>query len=201
MRHHPRCFNPRVREGRDLSLYCALLHSASFNPRVREGRDGGFGSGCRDSPSFNPRVREGRDNNTYADSLTSGLFQSTRPRGTRLSAVREEILQICFNPRVREGRDLSDSVIDPLTGVSIHASARDATVSLFHVGYPFVFQSTRPRGTRLVLPQELSNVTGFNPRVREGRDDIDFPAGLGYLFQSTRPRGTRHPRSVHQMLR
>ena len=33
------CFNPRVREGRDLHLTRFHTSSSRFNPRVREGRD------------------------------------------------------------------------------------------------------------------------------------------------------------------
>ena len=122
---------------------------------------------------------------------------------------------ICFNPRVREGRDflikwkkavyqcvsIHASARDATTFdfvpfgaslVSIHASARDATHRLDKIRHERVFQSTRPRGTRLfgtVVPKDvvvsihasardatpLAVVTSapacFNPRVREGRDE------------------------------
>ena len=57
------CFNPRVREGRDLSgLSFPFRVSARFNPRVREGRDMlPVVPGAKRSAGFNPRVREGRD--------------------------------------------------------------------------------------------------------------------------------------------
>ncbi len=55
-----------------------------------------------------------------------------------------------------------------------------------------LFQSTRPRGTRPLPAKFQPFSTGFNPRVREGRDK---PIGIEYCrafsFQSTRPRGTR----------
>ena len=75
-------------------------------------------------------------------------FQSTRPRGTRPIRIITLYNQHCFNPRVREGRD-DDLFVDIITaGVSIHASARDATLT-----HCFV-----------------SSDASFNPRVREGRD-------------------------------
>ena len=88
--------------------------------------------------------------------------------------------------------------------VSIHASARDAT-SCAKPPYPYFpkFQSTRPRGTRLV-PQapiftarmfqstrprgtrpgsgvRLADRRGFNPRVRAGRD-LRLPSAARCLF-------------------
>ena len=59
----PMCFNPRARVGRDLLIEARCLSSDSFNPRARVGRDFIFkGILC----GFDP-------------------FQSTRPRGARLS--------------------------------------------------------------------------------------------------------------------
>ena len=58
------------------------------------------------------------------------------------------------------------------------------------------FQSTRPRGARLVRRRE-HRVCGkrFNPRARAGRDLArGLSAEAGPLFQSTRPRGARHER-------
>ena len=76
----------------------------------------------------------------------------------------------CFNPRVRAGRDRQfagifrinfvsihasarDATLKAASGhigyrVSIHASARDATIPLNNSVYQYLFQSTRPRGTR-----------------------------------------------------
>ena len=55
--------------------------------------------------------------------------------------------------------------------VSTHASARDATLSIITlISHSFLFQLTRPRGTRLDRTKEA------------GHED---------MFQLTRPRGTR----------
>ena len=77
------------------------------------------------------------------------LFQSTRPRGTRLLHF------VCSYNNIR---------------VSIHASARDATTSYEFWQTMAMFQSTRPRGTRLKKGLEYSYGHCFNPRVRAGRD-------------------------------
>ena len=144
----------------------------SFNPRVREGRDRDMCIQARDSTRFNPRVREGRDSSILSTRSSPETFQSTRPRGTR-----------------------RDRLLHPLDmpPVSIHASARDATQYWPPVCASLMFQSTRPRGTRRRascgsagaqvsihaaarsatrrLSVSASRRSGFNPRVREGRDN------------------------------
>ena len=57
-----------------------------------------------------------------------GLFQSTRPRGTRPETPPQSATRQCFNPRVRAGRDRVSSIGLGVDCVSIHASARDATL-------------------------------------------------------------------------
>jgi len=75
-------------------------------------------------------------------------FQSTRPRGTRPIRIITLYNQHCFNPRVREGRDPLGLLLLLILYVSIHASARDATMICSLISSLPVFQSTRPRGTR-----------------------------------------------------
>jgi len=77
-----------------------------------------------------------------------------------------------------------------------------------------LFQSTRPRGARLITAKILSQKKCFNPRAHAGRDKADtlqklvinvsihaptrgatselLLFGFGQKFQSTRPRGARH---------
>ena len=97
---------------------------------------------------FNPRVREGRDD-SYA---LSGMSLES------------------FNPRVREGRDLPRRPGKALPPVSIHASARDATM---------VFYSWRS-----IMPVSI------HASARDATTYISA-RGIGSMFQSTRPRGTR----------
>ena len=120
-------------------------------------------------------------------------FQSTRPRGTRLSKPRKmpappsfnprvrEGRDRCerrrcqepsgFNPRVREGRDASQFLPREGNSVSIHASARDATRRLLRAECPVIVSIHASARDATVPPQEPEQ----NPQ-----------------FQSTRPRGTRH---------
>jgi len=56
--------------------------------------------------SFNPRARVGRDGYN-ADTILHILeFQSTRPRGARLTPIRRWLHLESFNPRARVGRDI-----------------------------------------------------------------------------------------------
>ena len=127
--------------------------------------------------------------------LRTVLFQSTHPRGVRLSLSKHQSAP---------------------ERISIHAPTRGAT-SKFHLfgERQFLFQSTHPRGVR---PIEISTIswsyTDFNPRTHEGCDpafnykigtnlhfnprthegcdgilgDLEFVASS---FQSTHPRGVR----------
>ena len=56
-----------------------------FNPRARVGRDRGRASGLAPIFSFNPRARVGRDPHALLPCSSQSMFQSTRPRGARLS--------------------------------------------------------------------------------------------------------------------
>ena len=102
--------------------------------------------------------------------LELSLFQSTHPRGVRLSRVTIFLFEIGFNPRTREGCDKRESGVFILIHVSIHAPARGATSVAGEIIIVYMFQSTHPRGVRQtsVLP-----LIGF------------------FQFQSTHPRGVR----------
>ena len=56
-------------------------------------------------PNFNPRAHEGHDFSTiFSDAVF--VFQSTCPRGARLSLARLELYILYFNPRAHEGHDV-----------------------------------------------------------------------------------------------
>jgi len=105
-----------------------LADLPGFNPRLREGGDlfpslSSCKTGC-----FNPRLREGGDGFTSQALPCFISFQSTPPRGRRLVWA---------------------TALAVLSVVSIHASAREATV--------------------LFLDKSHS-IHCFNPRLREGGD-------------------------------
>jgi len=100
------------------------------------------------------------------------MFQSTRPRGARPSAIISESCSSSFqSTRPRGARHLFAVNLNLTLGVSIHAPAWGAT----HC------DPVRARPGR-----------GFNPRARVGRDHHPGVIRLySSMFQSTRPRGAR----------
>ena len=104
----PGCFNPRLRTGGDrLSLSRTLLPNVSIHASAREAT----------AP-------------TTARVATNWMFQSTPPHGRRLYPTKLSFAFVGFNPRLRTGGDtLHIDRLGPYKQVSIHASAREATVT------------------------------------------------------------------------
>ena len=142
--------------------------------------------------NFNPRFREGSDGSPCS-----------RPH-----------FVIDFNPRFREGSDAHSG--SPLNNriISIHASAKEATLYGEYYTNHYLFQSTLPRRKRPMSQSRILSGVNFNPRFREGSDDIqteinryrEIPIHASAkeatamfrkkstptLFQSTLPRRKRH---------
>ena len=77
--------------------------------------------------------------------------------------------------------------------ISIHAPARGATSPSDSFRPRFLFQSTLPRGERLLFGMYRPNYRDFNPRSREGSDNSTSNQMQTIIkFQSTLPRGERH---------
>ena len=121
-------FNPRSREGSDLTLHICKQRFCHFNPRSREGSDFFDIFGSLRPIHFNPRSREG------SDPLSSFKLGFTAN----------------FNPRSREGSDFRCIArLSIMQTISIHAPARGATYSKLSAELMEAFQSTLPRGERL----------------------------------------------------
>ncbi len=167
-----------------------IIKEMSFNPRTREGCDGEGLTMKELTLGFNPRTREGCDAKR-SQRLPNYLFQSTHPRGVRLSWYFSISSLDSFNPRTREGCDGEGYIPEMITVVSIHAPARGATKFHRQDGNIFRFNPrTREgcdRGRRLFY----QSIRGFNPRTREGCDIIINKPSDESLFQSTHPRGVR----------
>ena len=144
-------------------------------------------------------------------------FQSTHPRGVRLSAALDLGLKIGgFNPRTRVGCDdvgLETSLIVTTFQSTHPRGVRQVSAATLqpHGG----FQSTHPRGVRPlgdifladfnefqsthlrgVRPkthtEKVLEEISFNPRTRVGCDEeTDGLRSMSLKFQSTHPRGVR----------
>ena len=163
-------------------------------------------------------------------------FQSTHPRGVRHIMIGSETALFNFNPRTHVGCDSASrltcltpiiSIHAPTWGattaqdllkmgveISIHAPTWGATKFYVNTEGSLEFQSTHPRGVRLIIiyfllryrtfqsthPRGVRRLSlsfckssiYFNPRTHVGCDFV--PCRLlygGWQFQSTHPRGVR----------
>ena len=148
------------------------VDNGHFNPRLREGGDGqslGFSTspfvisihasareatvGIRKNMSFNtfqstpPRGRRPKE---LIKKSFSPLFQSTPPRGRRRRGEHAQRRRVEFQSTPPRGRR-RDAKYDTAVAhqISIHASAREATVNTSAKDRQRLFQSTPPRGRRL----------------------------------------------------
>jgi len=178
--------------GRDLSPACKPTVIVRFNPRARVGRDGRLRRSppphgvSIHAPAWGATIWRCRPLLRPSRFNPRARVGRDRPGGDRLCWATR------FNPRARVGRD----------SASTHTSPPRTS-----------FQSTRPRGARLIFFDRAGYTWGFNPRARVGRDpavggcrgpvgvSIHAPAwgatlhrlkeALRLTFQSTRPRGAR----------
>ena len=167
------CFNPRLRTGGDIVGGCGLIGFCSFQSTPPHGRrrapvtvtlpeeEVSIHASAREATCrragchnlqlcFNPRLRTGGDITIGPMSSHTLPFQSTPPHGRRpwLRRVKEDFWQFQSTPPHgrRQWRHLcgGNGIL-----VSIHASAREATTN---------------------FKQVLTNLEGFNPRLRTGGD-------------------------------
>ena len=77
-----------------------------------------------------------------------------------------------FNPRSREGSDTNSVTFSLSFLISIHAPAKGATNSCAQQRLVILFQSTLPRRERPGRYSSNFNFRNFNPRSREGSDEV-----------------------------
>jgi len=105
------CFNPRPRAGGDLRAYNNVqdLTRVSIHAPARGATD------------------------AIANCCCNMLFQSTPPRGGRLFFAAIIGTPVSFNPRPRAGGDTGNKRMIKPSAVSIHAPARGATGTIWHI--------------------------------------------------------------------
>ena len=87
-------------------------------------------------------------------------------------------MQLCFNPRTHEGCDLNQDNTYNMYNVSIHAPTRGATLTRCSLILQILFQSTHPRGVRLISTVSIRLLECFNPRTHEGCDLATYGLSL-----------------------
>ncbi len=145
------CFNPRAHAGRDEMLIVATHISRTFqstrprgarrwpeqftskrlcfNPRAHAGRDQFPARVGLRTNSFNPRAHAGRDGNLFLRCLNHLEFQSTRPRGARLTVCADgKFIGLVSIHAPTRGATAYQHVFPNVSYVSIHAPTRGATL-------------------------------------------------------------------------
>ena len=149
-----------------------LNSDVDFNPRLREGGDGFYWSKhCkRCLISIHASAKEATfEHLLYV--LDEHIFQSTPPRRRRPLMGSIVHSKMNFNPRLREGGDVMLCTLQAPLWISIHASAKEATIR--SVCIPTRERNFNPRLREggdvsiIVAPIVINN---FNPRLREGGD-------------------------------
>ena len=240
-------FNPRSREGSDPATNSSPMLAIRFQSTLPRGERQCPDCDYYDSCRFQSTLPRGE--RLFADHVFSvvSLFQSTLPRGERQRISGDCLTPSYFNPRSREGSDQKEvfgvhdnniSIHAPARGatrysltvlpvlpISIHAPARGATASLrFYLDIK-KFQSTLPRGERLVWQQCLPCIHHisihapargatvpdqvivcgpgyFNPRSREGSDHChDVTKCLEINFNPRSREGSDSSYAIHFPLR
>ena len=173
------------------------LESEKFQSTPPHGRRRCPTAGMRGCGSFQSTPPHGRRLPSALHGCGHMQFQSTPPHGRRPSRdwIQSAASSAGFNPRLRTGGDGPLFVGDtPRAGVSIHASAREATddwqsppryteVSIHASAREathsrllcrrgeYQFQSTPPHGRRRFrCPRTAQTSSCFNPRLRTGGD-------------------------------
>ena len=178
--------------GRDHRQERVQAREARFNPRARVGRDMISSRPSRTTSRFNPRARVGRDVSVLTVKVWLVAFQSTRPRGARLTTAIIVSIIIRVSIHAPAWGATSPSLGLSLSLGSFNPRARVGRDSL----------SARPRHThgcfnpRARVGRDPTWLAGlchrasFNPRARVGRDiTVNHFGRCASKFQSTRPRG------------
>ena len=145
------------------------------------------------NPNFNPRSREGSDPFSFSRFFGMLLFQSTLPRGERLSRCSSFLLFFPFQSTLPRGERLL--ILDRFPTripISIHAPARGATQWLSFDRCYSQFQSTLPRGERPRMEKSWVPLIQFQSTLPRGERQKFFSTFFIFCaFQSTLPRGER----------
>ena len=138
-----RRFNPRSHAGSDAMVSSLPLYMQSFNPRSHAGSDVSMHKSLYRHRRFNPRSHAGSDLTRGNYSKSQLEFQSTLPRGERLSIPLKRALHFLVSIHApTRGATMSRFRAALDTIVSIHAPTRGATWSFF---FTFLFERFNPR--------------------------------------------------------
>ena len=152
-----------------------MTTSSNFNPRSREGSDiNSFGKRRIITANFNPRSREGSDLSSFTAAPPASISIHAPAKGATQGGYTNGSFHKNFNPRSREGSDFDRKHLSRYYTISIHAPAKGATKPFHPFRVLRIFQSTLPRRERRYNQSKGGLIRYFNPRSREGSDDLRF---------------------------
>ena len=191
-------FQSTLPRGERLSAEGQMIPSALFQSTLPRGERQSVEVIVQQYGHFNPRSHAGSD--LYCRQIISSRrqFQSTLPRGERPCIPSSGLRQLNFNPRSHAGSDHPQPIsilrvknFNPRS----HAGSDDIVDSIFSLVE--TFQSTLPRGERLMTYSGSPPPIYFNPRSHAGSDDMFvIQYAKQFQFQSTLPRGERHQERI-----
>ena len=198
LRPATRCFNPRLRVGGDHGDPKSADVRSGFNPRLRVGGDptpietGIYIGMFQSTPPRGRRpITMAESSLTRTVSIHASAWEATSPFwppghhiagfnprlrvGGDSSTTSPRLYPDSFNPRLRVGGDVRVAVVDLAAGVSIHASAWEAT--LLGTIRPRLYRSFNPRlrvGGDCSIIAIAWQESSFNPRLRVGGDGMEL---------------------------
>ena len=185
-------FNPRSREGSDITIYRIAHRRSHFNPRSREGSDEIWQ--CKDGRSDISihAPAKGATQSSLCRLLASS-FQSTLPRRERRNFLSFPCSRGHFNPRSREGSDCKIAVFAKKIQVFQSTLPRRERLDQWRIYSAFLeFQSTLPRRERHLQGLQKYNICLISIHApAKGATIKSFSHIASTKFQSTLPRRER----------
>ena len=120
---------------------------------------------------FNPRTHEGCDSSFLGLTFADIMFQSTHPRGVRLTIPRrkQDVFIVSIHAPTR-GATLSSAKQNTPMAVSIHAPTRGATQMRRKLLWHICFNPRTHEGCDRRFQFGCKHRLCFNPRTHEGCD-------------------------------
>ena len=130
-------------------------------------------------------------------SQTSGMFQSTHPRGVRPNAVIMYLAKIGFNPRTHEGCDKNCENVILGCLVSIHAPTRGATLfDKLSKSFPYVSIHAPTRGATVSMSIIFAFLSvSIHAPTRGATKGLSFSLPSGKVSIHAPTRGATFPPS------
>ena len=152
-------------------LLTDITISLCFNPRAHAGRDNKVTVQMSYNTGFNPRAHAGRDSCRRSRPLCARVSIHAPTRGaTSYRCGKLNRKEVSIHAPTRGATKQQHLYLLPLLFQSTRPRGARLIQSIQSLAHQ-TFQSTRPRGARLTTITTNSKFTCFNPRAHAGRDN------------------------------